>query len=59
MISAYSVVWDPVSAPNGCDEAVRLDNDTVLTGMATPFKGVDMKWVPGSAVVGAGDAEAG
>jgi hypothetical protein len=39
MISAYSVVWDPVSAPNVCDEAVRLDNDTVLTGMATPFKG--------------------
>jgi hypothetical protein len=53
MISAYSVVWDPVSAPNGCDEAVRLDNDTVLTGMATPCKVVDMKWVPGSKVVGA------
>jgi hypothetical protein len=39
MISAYSVVWEPVSASNGRDEAVRLDNDTVLTGMATPFKG--------------------
>jgi hypothetical protein len=58
MISAYSVVWDPVSAPNECDEAVRLDNDTVLTGMATPFR-VDMKGVPSSKVVGAGDAEAG
>jgi hypothetical protein len=47
MISAYSVVWEPVSAPNGCDEAVRLDNDTVLTGMATPSQGVDMKDVRG------------
>jgi hypothetical protein len=38
MISAYSVVWEPVSAPKGCGEAVRLDNDTVRAGMATPFK---------------------
>jgi len=37
MISAYSVVWEPVSAPNG-PEAVRVDDDAVLTDMATPSR---------------------
>jgi hypothetical protein len=36
MISAYSVVWEPVSVPNG-PEAVRVD-DTVLKDMATPSR---------------------
>jgi hypothetical protein len=38
MISAYSVVWEPVSASNGRDDAVRVGDDAVLTGMATPSK---------------------
>jgi hypothetical protein len=38
MISAYSVVWEPVSALNGRDDAVRVEGDSVLTGMATPSK---------------------
>jgi hypothetical protein len=38
MISAYSVVWEPVSVPNG-PEAVRVDDDTVLKDMATPSRG--------------------
>jgi hypothetical protein len=37
MISAYSVVWEPVSVPNG-PEAVRVDDDTVLKDMATPSR---------------------
>jgi hypothetical protein len=43
MIRAYSVVWEPVSAPNGHDEAGRVDNDMFLTGMATPSKKAGMK----------------
>jgi hypothetical protein len=37
MISAYSVVWEPVSAPDDGD-AARVDNEVVLRGMATPSK---------------------
>jgi hypothetical protein len=36
MISAYSVVWEPVSAPNGTGDAVRVDDGAVLRDMATP-----------------------
>ena len=37
MISAYSVVWEPVSAPDDGD-AARVDNEMLLRGMATPSK---------------------
>jgi hypothetical protein len=37
MINAYSVVWLPASGPNRRDDTVRVDNDTVLEGMAVPF----------------------
>jgi hypothetical protein len=38
MIRAYSVVWEPVSASNGREDAERVEGDSVLTGMATPSK---------------------